>query len=51
MCSYAYGPSLREKLHNPRMYARLCLALQNRFSSKHALALWELFVDYLGVGP
>ena len=32
------------------MYARLCLALQNRFSSKHALALWELCVDYLGSG-
>ena len=48
LCSYAYSPTLREKLHNPRMYARLCLALQNKFNSKHALALWELCTDYLG---
>ncbi len=48
ICTYAYGPKFRRLLHNPRMYARLCLSLQNRFASKHALALWELCVDYLG---
>jgi hypothetical protein len=30
------------------MYARVCLSLQNKFDSKHALALWELCIDYLG---
>ena len=30
------------------MYARFNLNLQNRFESKHAQALWELCVDYLG---
>ncbi len=43
-----YGPTLREKLYNPHMYARLSLLVQNRFESKHALTLWELCVDYLG---
>ena len=50
VCSYAYAPDIRERLHNPKMYARLDLRLQNRFSSKHAQALWELCVDYLGAG-
>jgi hypothetical protein len=48
ICEYAYSPHLRERLHNPRMYARICLSLQNRFEGKHAQALWELCVDYLG---
>jgi hypothetical protein len=47
VCTYAYGPTLRERLHNPRMYARISLSLQNTFDSKHALALWELCLDYL----
>jgi len=47
VCTYAYGPTLRERLHNPNMYARLSLSLQNKFKSKHAQALWELCVDYL----
>jgi hypothetical protein len=50
VCAYAFSPFLRERLHNPRMYARLDLSLQNQFDSKHALALWELCVDYLGSG-
>ena len=45
--TYAYAPTLREGLHNPRMYARLSLSMQNKFSSKHAQALWELCVDAL----
>ena len=48
ICTYEYSSTLRERLHNPRMYARLCLSLQNKFDSKHALALWELCTDYLG---
>jgi hypothetical protein len=48
ICTYAYGPTFRERLHNPRMYARISLSLQNRFESKHAQALWELCADYLG---
>jgi hypothetical protein len=47
MCTYAYAPTLRERLHNPRMYARISLSMQNKFDSKHAQALWELCTDYL----
>jgi hypothetical protein len=50
VCTYAYGPTLRERLHNPQMYARISLSMQNKFESKHAQALWELCVDYLGTG-
>jgi plasmid replication initiation protein len=50
ICAYAYAPEIRKRLHNPFMYARLDLSLQNRFSSKHAQALWELCADYLGAG-
>jgi hypothetical protein len=50
VCAYAYGPTLRERLYNPQMYARISLSMQNKFESKHAQALWELCVDYLGVG-
>lgn len=44
--TYAYSPTLRERLYNPAMYARISLSMQNRFSSKHALAIYELCVDY-----
>jgi len=50
VCFYAYSPPLRQRLYNPRMYARISLSLQNRFASKHAQALWELCTDYLGAG-
>jgi hypothetical protein len=50
ICTYEYGSTFRRILYNPRMYARLCLSLQNKFNSKHALALWELCADYLGSG-
>ena len=50
ICTYAYSPELRRRLHNPAMYARLDLNLQKQFESKYSLALWELCTDYLGSG-
>lgn len=47
VCTYAYGPMLRERPHNPNIYARISLSMQNKFDSKHALALWELCLDFL----
>jgi hypothetical protein len=44
--TYSYGPLLRKALHSPSMYARISLTVQNRFSSKHALALCELCVHW-----
>lgn len=46
ICTYAFAPHLRLKLYNPRVYAKLNLRLQNRFSDRHALILWELCFDY-----
>lgn len=43
---YSYAPSIREKLHHPRMYARINLLIQSRFTSKHTQALYELCKDY-----
>jgi hypothetical protein len=48
MCSYAYAPEMRSRLHNPSMYARISLSLQNVFDGKYGQTLWELCVDYLG---
>jgi len=50
ICIYDYSVLLQEKLANPQVYARINLTIQNRFNSKHSLALYELFVDYKGVG-
>ena len=46
LCFYQYSHTLRLKLHNPRIYTRLNLRLQNQFTSKYALVLWELCFDY-----
>lgn len=43
---YSYSVELRKRLYNPRLYARISLSMQNKFNSKHALALYELCVDY-----
>ena len=46
ICTYGFAPHLRQKLHNPRIYAKLNLRLQNRFKSQYALVLWEVCFDY-----
>lgn len=46
ICTYGFAPHLRLKLHNPRIYARLNLRLQNRFKNQYALVLWEVCFDY-----
>ena len=47
VCTFDFGSILSERLHNPNLYARIHLSIQNKFESKHALALWELCLDYL----
>ena len=49
ICKYSYDPTLRKRLFNPAMYARISLSLQNKFNSKYTLAFYELFVDYYRV--
>ena len=46
ICTYGFAPHLRLKLHNPRVYAKLNLRLQNQFTSRYALILWEVCFDY-----
>ena len=46
ICTYAFAPHLRPKLHNPRIYSKLNLRLQNQFRSRYALILWEVCFDY-----
>ena len=46
ICSYEFPKPLRLKLHNPRVYAKLNLRLQNQFRSRYALVLWEICFDY-----
>ena len=46
LCTYAFAPHLRQQLHNPSVYAKLNLRLQNRFKSQYALVLWEVCFDY-----
>ena len=49
ICRYSFSPQLRQKLHNPIMYTKLNLRLQNQFKSQYALILWEVCFDYFDV--
>ena len=46
ICFYQFPHTLRLKLYNPRVYAKLNLRLQNQFRSRYALVLWEICFDY-----
>ena len=46
ICTYSFAAHLRQKLHNPRIYAKLNLRLQNGFKGQYALVLWEVCFDY-----
>ena len=46
ICTYSFAAHLRYKLYNPRIYTKLNLRLQNQFTSRYALILWEVCFDY-----
>ena len=46
MIEYTFAKHLKDKLLNPEVYARLNLKIQNRFRSRHALALYEQCARY-----
>lgn len=50
VCTYAYSTALREKLYNPEIYARINLSIQRKFSSGHALALYENCTRFRSIG-
>lgn len=41
VCEYAYSQALAEKLSDPKVFALINLNIQRRFTSGHALALYE----------
>ncbi len=47
--TFALPPSIKNALLNPRMYARINLAITRGLSSKYALALYEMARDYIAV--
>ena len=49
ICTYSFAAHLRYKLYNPRIYSKLNLRLQNRFTSRYALILWEVCFDYFDI--
>ncbi|MDE0326806.1 MAG: replication initiation protein [Candidatus Poribacteria bacterium] len=49
ICTYSFAAHLRLKLYNPRIYTKLNLRLQNRFTSRYALILWEVCFDYFDI--
>ena len=49
LIEYSYGGILRRRLYNPAVYARIKLSIQNRFGSKHSLALYELLIDHVQI--
>lgn len=46
MVSFAFPPIVRRASANPAVFARINLALQNRFNSKHTLPLFEFCRTY-----
>lgn len=43
---YSYERNLAQRLFNPSIFAKINLSMQNKFESKHSLALYELCLDY-----
>jgi plasmid replication initiation protein len=47
ICSYRFDESIIDMLFRPTIYAKLDMNIQKKIKNKHALALWEFFVDEL----
>ncbi|MCC5969249.1 MAG: replication initiation protein [Pararhodobacter sp.] len=50
VCEYSYSPALAEKLHDPKVFALINLNIQRRFTSGHALALYENCFRFVRTG-
>ena len=48
--TFRFPSELREDLLNPKFYAIIDLAIQNKFFSGHALALYENTYRFIGIG-
>lgn len=50
VCEYAYSPALAEKLSDPKVFALINLNIQRKFTSGHALALYENCYRFIRTG-
>jgi Initiator Replication protein len=50
VCEYGYSPALAQKLHDPKVFALINMNIQRRFSSGHALALYENCYRFVRTG-
>ena len=50
VCDYAYSPALAQKLHDPKVFALINMNIQRRFTSGHALALYENCYRFVRTG-
>jgi hypothetical protein len=50
ICEYAYSAALAEKLHDPKVFALINLNIQRKFTSGHALALYENCFRFVRTG-
>lgn len=50
ICEYAYSPALADKLNDPKVFALINLNIQRRFTSGHALALYENCYRFVRTG-
>lgn len=50
VCEYAYSPALAAKLNDPAVFALINLNIQRRFTSGHALALYENCYRFIRTG-
>ena len=48
-CKYSFSPMLIPYLANPPMYAKVNLLIQQQFTSKYSLVIYELCLDYAGI--
>jgi len=50
VCEYSYSQALAEKLHDPKVFALINLNIQRKFTSGHALALYENCYRFVRTG-
>ncbi|MEP2781107.1 MAG: replication initiation protein [Pseudoruegeria sp.] len=50
VCEYAYSSALADKLHDPKVFALINLNIQRKFTSGHALALYENCYRFIRTG-
>lgn len=50
VCEYAYSPALAQKFNDPKVFALINLNIQRKFTSGHALALYENCYRFIRTG-